>query len=132
MLDWVGRTLLLILSGLATFALFASFTTISSGPDRTPPRPQPGEATAPETAPIGRPAPIEQRRTIDRDSPVAAGEGGAEPIAGAIAVPRAPDAVARWLEALTYATLALAGFVAAGLIVLLRIAGHLGQIARRG
>jgi hypothetical protein len=43
----------------------------------------------------------------------------------------AQDAGAQLLEALTYAVLALAGFAAAILIVLLRITAYLARIAER-
>ena len=52
------------------------------------------------------------------------------PEAGA-ATPATPERADAWAESLTYAVIALAGIAAAALIVLMRIAGHLGEIARR-
>ena len=129
MFDWIGRTLLLVLSGLATFAILASLESASRGngtlrsgmprmesaPDpRAPPPDTVREALGPSDARPGTPAPAGQ--PVQR-----------------IAAPgaSAQDAGAQLLEALTYAVLALAGFAAAILIVLLRITAHLARIAER-
>lgn len=129
MFDWLGRTMLLILSGLATFAILASLESASRGngtlrsgmppaesaPDpRAPPPEAVREALGPSDAKPGTPIPDGQpaRRVV---APGAA----------------AQDAGAQLLEALTYAVLALAGFAAAILIVLLRITAHLARIAER-
>jgi hypothetical protein len=131
MLDWIGRTLLLVLSGLATFALFASFTTITSSVDPTPPRPRVTEVTPADTAPEPA-APPTERRVPEPEAPEAEAQGTSTLMtAESAAVAAQTGGIARWLEALTYAVLALAGFAAAGLVVLLRITGYLGQIARR-
>lgn len=99
-IDWIVRTLLLVLSGMATLAVIGAIAAIPAG---------------------GLPQGLEQ--IMPGDVVVAGGEG--EPVP----VPAAPaDA---WAESLTYAVIALAGIAAAGLIVLMRIAGHLGEIARR-
>jgi hypothetical protein len=129
MFDWIGRTLLLVLSGLATFAILASLESASRGngtlrsgmppmestPDpRAPPPDAVREALGPSDARPGTPIPAGQ--PVQR-----------------VAVPAtsAQDAGAQLLEALTYAVLALAGFAAAILIVLLRITAHLARIAER-
>jgi hypothetical protein len=129
MFDWIGRTLLLVLSGLATFAILASLESASRGngtlrsgmppmestPDlRAPPPDAVREALGPSDARPGTPIPAGQ--PVQR-----------------VAVPTtsAQDAGAQLLEALTYAVLALAGFAAAILIVLLRITAHLARIAER-
>ncbi|MFA6116585.1 MAG: hypothetical protein WC729_21490 [Sphingomonas sp.] len=129
MFDWIGRTLLLVLSGLATFAILASLESASRGngtlrngmppmesaPDpRAPPPDAVREALGSSDARPGTPTPAGQ--PVQR-----------------VAVPgtSAQDAGAQLLEALTYAVLALAGFAAAILIVLLRITGYLARIAER-
>ncbi|MEG3149321.1 hypothetical protein U1769_05430 [Sphingomonas sp. ZT3P38] len=129
MFDWLGRTMLLILSGLATFAILASLESASRGngtlrsgmppaesaPDpRAPPPEAVREALGPRARMPGTPIPAGQP-------------------AQRVAVPgaAAQDAGAQLLEALTYAVLALAGFAAAILIVLLRITAHLARIAER-
>lgn len=101
-IDWIVRTLLLVLSGMATLAVIGSIAAIPAG---------------------GLPQGIEQ--IMPGDVVVVGGEAGGE-----AAPPRAAPADA-WAESLTYAVIALAGIAAAGLIVLMRIAGHLGEIARR-
>jgi len=101
-IDWVVRTLLLVLSGMATLAVIGSIAAIPAG---------------------GLPQGLEQ---IMPGNVVVVGgqaDGAAAP---------APSVPANaWAESLTYAVIALAGIAAAGLIVLMRIAGHLGEIARR-
>ena len=131
MFDWLGRTLLLILSGLATFAILASLESASRGNGTLrsglPPM---------ESAPDQRAAPPE----MARDAQAPQGDSAPTPLPGGqagqrVAVPGAAPAqdmgVAQLLEALTYAVLALAGFAAAILIVLLRITAHLARIAER-
>jgi hypothetical protein len=101
-IDWIVRTLLLVLSGMATLAVIGSIAAIPAG---------------------GLPQGIEQ--IMPGDVVLVGGEAGGE-----AAPPRAAPADA-WAESLTYAVIALAGIAAASLIVLMRIAGHLGEIARR-
>jgi hypothetical protein len=89
-----------------------------------------------ETAPDPRaPAPEAVREaptTSGGNRAVPGSPGGAAGVAvrAQAAVPP-DDAVARLLEALTYAVLALAGFAAAIMIVLLRITMYLARIAER-
>jgi hypothetical protein len=101
-IDWIVRTLLLVLSGMATLAVIGSIAAIPAG---------------------GLPQGLEG--IMPGDVVVVGGEAGGE-----TAPPRTAPADA-WAESLTYAVIALAGIAAAGLIVLMRIAGHLGEIARR-
>lgn len=129
MFDWLGRTMLLILSGLATFAILASLESASRGNGTlrsgTPPA---------ESAPDPRAAPSEvaPEAPAPRDAKPGTLVPAGQP-AQRVAVPgtSAQDAGAQLLEALTYAVLALAGFAAAILIVLLRITAHLARIAER-
>jgi hypothetical protein len=101
-IDWIVRTLLLVLSGMATLAVIGAIAAIPAG---------------------GLPQGLEQ--IMPGDVVVAGGQAEGE-----VAPARAAPADA-WAESLTYAVIALAGIAAAGLIVLMRIAGHLGEIARR-
>lgn len=100
-IDWIVRTLLLVLSGMATLAVIGAIAAIPAG---------------------GLPQGLEQ---IMPGDVVTVGDG-----TGVAGPPRAVPADA-WAESLTYAVIALAGIAAAGLIVLMRIAGYLGEIARR-
>jgi len=127
MLDWIGRTLLLILAGLSTFAVIASLMAASVVDIGSPP---PGSSGG-EVAQRG-----DQPDTDRALSPRSA--GSVEPsdqadgdLVRVPASPERPDPLAHWLEALTWAVLALAGFAAAALLVLLRITFHLATIARQ-
>ncbi|MAW99299.1 MAG: hypothetical protein CMN72_06525 [Sphingomonas sp.] len=130
MFDWLGRTLLLILSGLATFAVLLSLQSASQV--------DMGERTA--NAPVSAPSPDTPDsaegggRQLNResqpygDAPAPSPPGEPAQIRG----PAGPEReTAKWLRAATYALLALTGFVAAGLIVLLKITSILSRIADR-
>ena len=131
MFDWLGRTLLLILSGLATFAILASLESASRGNGTLGRGVPPMESALDPRAPASEAArEALTSRGQDTPMPVPAGQTGQRMPAPAAAVQDA--GVAQLLEALTYAVLALAGFAAAILIVLLRITAHLARIAERG
>jgi hypothetical protein len=131
MIDWVGRTLLLVLSGLATFAILASLESTSRGNGTlrsgVPPM---------ESAPDQRTTPPEMARETQASQgdstpiPMPSGQAS-QRVAAPGAAPVQDMGVAQLLEGLTYAVLALAGFAAAILIVLLRITAHLARIAER-
>lgn len=111
----IGRIALMVLSGTATLSLIGAIAeTADTGPGALP-------------APVSQtPAPL----PVD-----IAGTGDPRvikpmtPIEPTVLPPPAPTE--RWLRALTYAVTALAGFAAAGLVVLLRIASALSRIADR-
>lgn len=127
-LDSLSRFLFLVLSGLATFAILASINTalnnvrresmgmiapvardtgapaqdtMVDAPPGAPDAPPRGVSASPKTG-TGRFVPVDMEARAESDNSL--------------------REVARWIEALTYAVLALAGFVAAGVVVLLRIA----------
>jgi len=131
MFDWIGRTLLLVLSGLATFAILASLESTSRGNGTLrsgvpPMESAPGQRTMP---PDMQP---EARSPQSDSTPVTLSGGRAgQRVAVPGAAPVQDLGVAQLLEALTYAVLALAGFAVAILIVLLRITAHLARIAER-
>jgi len=134
MFDWIGRTLLLVLSGLATFAILASLESASRGNGTLRDPVTQTSAANPQT-PAGEPV---QTQVQDNDrAAVPAAQEPMQNITGPVALPTPAPApvqdagVAKLLEALTYAVLALAGFAAAILIVLLRITAHLARIAER-
>jgi hypothetical protein len=101
-IDWIVRTLLLVLSGVATLAVIGAIAAIPAG---------------------GLPQGLEQ--IMPGDVVIAGGQAEGE------AAPARAAPADAWAESLTYAVIALAGIAATGLIVLMRIAGHLGEIARR-
>ena len=130
MFDWIGRTLLLILSGLATFAVLLSLQSASevgtAGRTANVPVSSDSGAADSETGEAGR--------QLNRQTLPSGGQAHTLPareptqISGAAAPAPESD---QWLRAITYALLALAGFAAAGLLVLLRITALLARIAER-
>ncbi len=126
--DWLGRTLLLVMAGLATLSIIASVASVSNihgtSPDRA------GTQSIAERTEAPEPPPVEPREP--RPGPDSIGsddEGGV--LAALSAADEEDGEIARWLESLTYAVLALAGFAAAALLILLRITALLARIAER-
>jgi hypothetical protein len=112
-LDWLGRVSLLVLSGTATLSLIGAIAEVAHI----------GEAPAPSSstqAVMVEPMPLPPGATVERTR--------VEP---GVAAPMPDREAVRWLQALTYAVTALAGFAAAGVIVLLRMTATLERIARR-
>ena len=116
-LDWLGRVLMLVLAGLVTLSIIGSIAAIPSESIGTrmgletrtstidhPPLPEPEpEAAAPQPEPSRQPA----------------APGGVSAGPGAPAASASSEA-ARWLEAITYALLALVGLVALASLILWR------------
>ncbi len=130
--DWLTRTIVLILSALATLALIGSLASVSNTPlgEAFPGRIATPVPDAPESTsePRGAGAPLPDQRVVAEDEPASQAEVRQ---AVAAAGRDANAEIARLLKALTYAVLALAGFAAAAMIALMRIAHHLGRIAER-
>lgn len=130
-IDWFARLVMLVLASLATLALIGSFASMSYQPlgDAFP-----GRTAMREPAPVPTTTPTQTADAVEPGEAgnvtAAAGEGGTM-----VAVPqvleRETEEIARWLKALTYAVLALAGFAAAGVIALARIAWQIGRVADR-
>jgi len=122
----LGRLLVLVLSGLATFAIIGSLVSVSRLSSANAPQPQPAEQRTEAPPPVDRGDATQEPAT--GQMPSASGDAAtARPIAA-----KAPErGIERWLEALTYAVLGLAGFVAVLVIVAMRAAAHLGTIADR-
>jgi hypothetical protein len=114
-----GRIALLVLSGSATLSLIGAIAeTANTGPGGMAPtvsRPMPLQPPSDSQTGSTAPAPDQTREPRPVEPGAASPQGEVE----------------RWLRALTYAVTALAGFAAAGLIVLLRIAAALSRIAAR-
>ena len=126
MRDWFGRVGLLVLSGLATLALIGSVMSATSGPGTT----RADEAMSRQMPVADRdPAPQKVRPATPPRFEGVADDGATVVASRAAPQPRDDRERDRWLRALTYAVLALTGFVAAGLLVLLRITAHLSRIA---
>ncbi len=130
-IDWFMRLVMLVLASLATLALIGSFASMSY---------QPLGDAFPGRMAMRDPAPAPSNTAAENVEAVTAGEAGnvtaAAGESGTIAaapqaLERETEEIARWLKALTYAVLALAGFAAAGVIALARIAWQLGRVAER-
>ncbi len=130
--DWIARTLMLVLSGLSTFAILASIESaiqtahlpLPAGIEASP---EPGNASGG----VARQPPRADAANPADDTAVAPGSPTTATDAAMAAQAARDSETARWLRALTYAVLALAGFAAAALVALLRIGSHLGRIADR-
>ena len=134
LLEWVIRTAMLVLAGLVTLSILGSIAAVSNqvddpgaigGRDRTvfaPPEPAPTEPNAQPPAPA---APDTQSSTPQPGGTTAAGEFVTVP-----APPEEPNPD-RWLEAIAYALLAIAGLFALLLILVWRGVRTLGRIADR-
>lgn len=123
---------MLVLAGLVTLSILGSIAAMSNdvaagaftverrapqpveaGPEQVPSEPQPQSEPVPDEG------------IVEGVATGAPGGAGA-----ALAVPPNPlDEIARWLEALTYALLALAGLAAIGLILLWQALRQLRRIA---
>lgn len=130
MFDWIGRTLLLVLSGLATFAIIASLESTSRGNGTLRSGMPSTEAASDQRATPDSTGEAQAPGGDPKPAPMPGGQAG-QRVAVPGAAPVQDTGVAQLLEALTYAVLALAGFAAAILIVLLRITAHLARIAGR-
>lgn len=135
LLEWVIRTAMLVLAGLVTLSILGSIAAVSNqvgdpgaigGRDRVvlAPTPEPGPAQ-PDTQPAAPAAPDAQPSTPQAGGTAAPGEMVMVP-----APPEAPNPD-RWLEAIAYALLAIAGLLAFLLILVWRGIRALGRIAER-
>jgi hypothetical protein len=115
-LDWFGRAVMLVLAGMVTLSIIGSIAAIPSGSIENrigmAPAPQPLPPESEQTPEPSAVEPIEGNRS-DRAAAPAVGQRMAAP------VPEPTDRD-RWLEAITYALLALAGLVALGCLLLWR------------
>jgi hypothetical protein len=122
--EWLGRVIMLVLAGMVTLSLIGAIASIPSGSIETrlgvEPRQDWPEPRASERSPVpeqeqasSAPAPQPEAQ-----SPRHAGEMVAVP------APPPPADPARWLEAITYALLALVGLMALGMLLLWRALHH--------
>ena len=129
LLEWTVRTTMLVLAGLVTLAILGAIHAMSTDagtPGGFPTRSEPVLAPAPappdEAAPHQEPAPA---TSASRAQAGVAGEGGT--VVAAAAPP--PERPQRWLEAIAYALLGLAGLFTIGLILLWQLLRQLRRIA---
>jgi hypothetical protein len=125
--DWVVRTAMLAMAGLVTLSILGAIAAMTNDP---------GTRFA---APGDRPV-IEGERAVERDeakAPPAPRENDptvARPGEGAVVVAAAPsgaeDKVARWLEAIAYALMALVGIGILAILMLWSMVRELRRIER--
>ncbi|HEU0099758.1 MAG TPA: hypothetical protein VFQ67_13420 [Allosphingosinicella sp.] len=125
--DWIARTAMLAMAGLVTLSILGAVATMTNDPgtgfaagDR--PRIE-GEGADRREAGQAPPAPG------DGNLP-AAGRAGARGVAAPPPPPTAQDRQARWLEAIAYALLAIAGIGALGVLMLWSMVRELRRIGR--
>lgn len=127
--DWIMRTAMLAMAGLVTLSILGSIAAMTNDP-----------GTGTGFVPGDRPR-IEGEPAVERQAaqaPPLPGEGNATEAASAEgqgnAVAAAPvaaeDKEARWLEAIAYALLALAGIGALGVLMLWSAVRELRRIGR--
>ncbi len=117
--DWVGRVVILVLSGMITLSIIGAIAAIPSGSlpqnirferERWPvpePREQPLAAPAPEPQP-------QPERAVPTEA------AAPERTVALAPAPEKPVAPAEWLEAIFYALLALVGLMALAVLLLWR------------
>ncbi len=115
--DWAGRVLMLTLAGMITLSIIGAIAAIPSGSLPQNIRFEADRWPAPEEAP--RPAPKAQSRPPAEEGAPLRTEARGQAVTVAPASPK-PVEPADWLEAITYALLALAGIAALGVLLLWR------------
>jgi hypothetical protein len=125
--DWIVRTAMLAMAGLVTLSILGAIAAMTNDP---------GTRFA---APGDRPV-IEGERAVEREAaqmpslpgagnPVGAPQAGGQDRAGVATTAAAPeDKQERWLEAIAYALLALAGIGAFGVLMLWNVVRELRRI----
>ena len=114
--EWLGRVIMLVLAGMITLSIIGAIASIPSGslPDRigvTEPSAPPPANPVPAPAPESPPEPVGQDASDTRPR--------AEPVSVATAKRDTVDP-SEWLEAITYALLALVGVAVLGTVILWR------------
>ncbi|HEX8467546.1 MAG TPA: hypothetical protein VF620_07055 [Allosphingosinicella sp.] len=124
--DWIARTAMLAMAGLVTLSILGAIAAMTNDP---------GTRFA---APGGRPV-IEGERAEEREqpraspqpgqgNPVEAAQAGGPGGAAAETRPAPEEKEERWLEAIAYALLALAGIGALGVLMLWNVVRELRRI----
>jgi hypothetical protein len=123
--EWTVRMVMLVLAGLVTLAILHAIHAMSSDAGRPAPAP-PGRAAPMEQA--AAPQPVEQKKAAPAPEPDAGGTALQDGPAIAAAPPQ-DDRLQRWVEAIAYALLALAGLAAIGLILLWQLLRQTRRLA---
>ena len=121
-LDWAGRVVMLVLAGMITLSIIGAIAAIPSGTVQSrmgvEPRAWPERQPETEPQPVPRPTRPEPQPGPVQAAPAAPSQTVLAP------PPEEPIDPARWLEAITYALLALVGVLVFLTILLVRALGH--------
>ncbi|HEY0131574.1 MAG TPA: hypothetical protein VGB57_09225 [Allosphingosinicella sp.] len=127
--DWIVRTALLAMAGLVTLSILGAIATMTNDP---------GTGFAGGDRPLVEAGPAAEREAAqappqpDKDGNLAAaGPAGGEGGTIVAARPAPEDKVARWLEAIAYALLAIAGIGALAVLMLWSLVRELRRIGRQ-
>ena len=116
--DWAGRVVMLVLAGMITLSIIGAIAAIPSGSlprnirFEQEPRPVPEPREEPSPAVPAEPRP--------KQAPVPDTGAAPSPAVTAVPTPRQPAEPADWLEAITYALLALVGLATLATLLLWR------------
>jgi hypothetical protein len=131
-IEWTVRTVLLVLAGLVTLAILHAIHAMSTdaGVPASAPgvRSLPAEQVASQRQPQPAPQPVEENGTAPAPQAEANGAVGQGGIVAAAAPPQ-DERLQRWVEAIAYALLALAGLAAIGLILLWQLLRQTRRLA---
>ena len=132
--EWVVRTVMLVLAGLVTLSILGSIAAVSNQagvPGLPGGRDRPVLAPAPELRPETEAQPQPPGNTTAGGSGQAAAPTASDSGGELVLVPAPPEEERpeRWLEAIAYALLAIAGLLALLLVLLWRGVRALGRIA---
>jgi len=125
--DWIARTAMLVMAGLVTLSILGSIAAMTNDP---------GVGLAGGDRPLVGAQPAAEREASpapplpEQDDRAAAAPAGREGAAATAARPAGEDEQARWLEAITYALLAIAGVGAIGVLMLWQAVRELRRIGR--
>ncbi|MGZ8286471.1 MAG: hypothetical protein ACXW27_16530 [Allosphingosinicella sp.] len=126
--DWIARTAMLAMAGLVTLSILGAIATMTNDPGTrfaAGGRPAIEGERAQERDPVQAPS-----RPEEGDVAAAAAPAGSQESTIVAARPDPEDKAARWLEAIAYALLALAGIGALGVLMLWSILRELRRIGR--
>jgi hypothetical protein len=131
--EWLVRTVMLVLAGLVTLSILGSIAAVSNQagvPGLSGERARPVLAPAPEPQPEPGPPPPSSDGTAPAPAPAATPtEAGTDFVT--VPAPPEEERPERWLEAIAYALLAIAGLLALLLVLLWRAVRALTRIADR-
>ena len=122
--EWLGRVIMLVLAGMITLSIIGAIAAIPSGslPGRIGMAER--QARVPEPAPPSVPEPRLDRRGLES----VPGDVTSNQVSAAPAAPKPLDP-AEWLEAITYALLALVGIATLATLILWRMLHQRRRIA---